>query len=57
MHPGQQYLCDLSNGIQGATYEQLRDIVVTWLRNHPETRHLVGASIALTALQQAFCKK
>jgi Rap1a immunity proteins len=47
------YVC----GTPAITVGQSVDVVVKYLRAHPETRHLSGASQAAHALEQAFpCK-
>lgn len=47
------YLCDLP----GVTNGQIYDVVVAFLRAHPEQRHHHGASLVSRAIQQAFCQK
>jgi hypothetical protein len=39
---------------QQASIEQIRDIVVEYLRNHPDYRRYAAASLAMTALKAAF---
>ena len=38
----------------GLTAEQLRDLVVRWLRDHPEKRHLSGTWIVANTLRENF---
>jgi hypothetical protein len=41
----------------GITVRQVEDLIVKYLRDHPELRHHSAPSLARTALQQAFpCK-
>lgn len=43
---------------QTATGDQVRDIVMRYLTEHPESRHLDGAGGAALALEAAFpCKQ
>lgn len=37
-----------------ATNDQLRDVVVKYLHDNPETRHMSGRILILQAMQQAF---
>ena len=53
---GGNYLCDASERMKGASYGQLRDVVVKSLQDRPETRHHQAASTVLRSLQLAFCK-
>jgi hypothetical protein len=42
----------------GVTVGQLADVVCGYLSNHPEKRHLIGASLAFGALNASFpCPK
>jgi hypothetical protein len=44
-------------GPDQASENQVRDVVVNYLRDHPEVRHYSAASIAREALGEAFpCK-
>ena len=38
----------------GAVSDQVRDIAMTYLRNHPEQRHASAASLIASALANAF---
>lgn len=53
MAPASAYLCDFPGVTRGQTY----DVIIRYLRDHPETRHHDGASLSLTAMRLAFCKK
>ena len=41
----------------GVTEQQIAEVVVKWLSDHPEQRHLPAPYIVMTALNEAFpCK-
>ena len=48
--PAQAPIC-VPDGVEGG---QIKDVVVNYLRAHPETRQTSGASIIHAALYQAF---
>jgi hypothetical protein len=41
-------------GPKEATIGQARDVIVKYLRDHPERRHLLFARLAIDAMRQAF---
>jgi hypothetical protein len=38
----------------GSVRQQTVDVVVNYLRDHPETRHLGGSELVVTALKEKF---
>lgn len=36
---------------------QIQEVVVRYLRDHPEKRHFHGANLVMTALRKAFCSE
>lgn len=53
MDPKSAYACELPGVEKGQIFE----VVITYLKNHPEKRHMYGASLVLVSVQEAFCKK
>lgn len=37
-------------------FGQLRDVVLIFLRDHPQDRHFSASSLVIAAIKQAFCK-
>lgn len=52
-NPNLAYACELP---QGVGIEQLRAVIVKYLKDHPETWHWTGAGSALYAVKRAFCR-
>lgn len=48
---GTSYLCDMARVTNGQKIE----IVVRYLKEHPEKRHYHGAGLVAVALKEAFC--
>jgi hypothetical protein len=38
----------------GSTIGQYNDVIIAYLRNHPERRHYASASLIIEAMRQAF---
>lgn len=53
MNPGSQLLCLPDNG----TNEQIFDVVIAYLKKHPDKRHFGAGALVVTALREAFCQK
>ena len=53
LHPETAYACELPKGV---TYGQLIAVVVKHIKARPESWHIEGAGVALTAIKEAFCK-
>jgi hypothetical protein len=47
---GQRVFC-LPEGVKPL---QVADVVILWLRNHPENRHMSASSLAAAALKEKF---